>query len=254
MGSDAPTRSSALVWRAVAVIAVTVVAAGVCGWLGVWQWDRAHSRATVVREEAPRPIADVLSPSSDATEAVGRSVTVRGTWGDDAAIVWGREVNGTPAAFLVRSLVVPAAETGTGEQATLAVIVGYRPSDDAACPDPGGSVTVTGYLKASEAPPVGAGRGEPSVCGTPGTDVVSTAQLARTWTGPMYSAVLVSGDGSASWTPLPPREPITRLNLQSLVYAAEWWAFGVFAVVLAARWVRDNGRVVTTGEAGETND
>jgi hypothetical protein len=58
----------------------------------------------------------------------------------------------------------------------------------------------------------------------------------------LYSAMLVSDVGTSGWAPMPGRDPVTRLNLQSLLYAAEWWAFGLFAVVLAFRWVRENGR------------
>ncbi len=202
MGSDAPSPRRAS--RGVGVMAIALVAAGVCGWLGLWQWDRAHSRAAVVQQEEPRPIADVLAPSSDAAMAVGHSVTVRGEWGDDAALVWGREVDGIPSVFLLRSLRVPADQTGTGTEASLAVLVGYRPSDEPACADPEqGMVTVTGYFRATESPPTIPVRNEPDLCGALNTDVASVAELARVWDGPLYSAVLAADDGSASWTPLP---------------------------------------------------
>jgi cytochrome oxidase assembly protein ShyY1 len=251
MTSDAPPERPRRSAPIAGVIIGAVVAAAVCGWLGLWQWDRAHTRAATVRDQDPVPIAEVAAPSADASDAVGRTVTVTGTWGDDAALVWGREVDGVPSVFLVRSLVVPADETGTGGDATLAVIVGHRPADQKACPDDGpGEVTVTGYFRSSEAPPTRPVASEPDWCGLRATDVVSVAELAQTWDGPLYSAVLVSDDGSPAWPPLPARPPITRLNLQSLAYAAEWWAFGLFAVVLAARWVRDNGRKATTGDEG----
>jgi len=254
MTSDASSARARGAGNVAGVIIVAILAASACGWLGLWQWDRAHTRAEVVREQNPQPIADVLAPSSDAADALGRAVTVSGTWGDDAALVWGREVDGVPSVFLVRSLIVSGDMTGTGDRATLAVIVGHRAADDAACPDDStGVVTVTGYFRSSEAPPTRPAAVEPAVCALPNTDVVSVAEFARTWEGPLYSAVLVSDDGSASWAPLPERPPITRLNLQSVAYAAEWWAFGVFALVLAARWVRDNGRGRTTGDQGETD-
>ena len=74
------------------------------------------------------------------------------------------------------------------------------------------------------------------------TTAVSTAELAQRWDPPMYSAVLVAHDGSPQWAPMPPREPESRLNLQSALYAIEWWILGAFALVVSLRWMRDNGR------------
>ncbi len=241
------------------VIVVALVAVAACGWLGVWQWDRAHSRGSVARDDAPSPIADIVAPSSDASRAIGRSVEVTGVWGDDEALVWDREVDGVPSVLLVRSLIVPADQTGTGAEARIAVLVGHAGAADATCAPPGaGAVTISGYLRASEPPPVAA-RDAPvhHLCGARDTTVFSVAEFAQTWPGPLYSAVLVSdggADGRADgWAPMPERDPVTRLNLQSLLYAAEWWTFGAFAVVLAFRWVRENGRD-RTGEPRGAHD
>src|SRR5512143_3993980 len=228
----------------VGVVVVALVAASVCGWLGVWQWDRAHSRAATVRDAAPVPLAQVAAPSSDAANAIGTSVEVTGTWADDEALVWGREIDGTPAVLLVRSLVVPPEQTGTGSEARIAVLVGHAPVDSVECsPTAAGAVTVTGYLRGSEPPPVAAGDApRRDLCGARDTTVPSVAEFAQTWPGPLYSAVLVSDRGAPGWVPMPKRDPVTKLNLQSLLYAAEWWTFGGFALVLAFRWVRENGR------------
>src|SRR5664279_4561266 len=98
------------------VIIAALLAVAVCGWLGVWQWDRAHTRASVVLGEAPSPVSEILAPSSDASAAIGRSVRVTGTWGDDAVLVRDREVGGVASVLLVRSLIVPADQTGTGTE------------------------------------------------------------------------------------------------------------------------------------------
>jgi cytochrome oxidase assembly protein ShyY1 len=243
----------------VGVIVVAVVAAAACGWLGVWQWDRAHSRASVSRDDAPSPIAEVVTPSSDSSKAIGASVEVTGVWGDDEALVWGREVDGVPSVLFVRSLIVPADQTGTGAEARIAVLVGYAAADDVTCAPPdAGAVTIVGYLRGSEPPPIAAGGAlAHNLCGARDTTVLSVAEFAQTWPGPLYSAVLVSrggADGQADgWAPMPERDPVTSLNLQSLLYAAEWWTFGAFAVVLAFRWVRENKRD-RTGEPKGAHD
>jgi cytochrome oxidase assembly protein ShyY1 len=227
----------------VAVVVLALVAAAVCGWLGVWQWDRAHARASTVRDDAPVPIAEVLGPSTDAASVIGQAVTVTGTWGDDASVVRGREVDGVPSVLLVRSLVVPADQTGTGFEARIAVLVGHQPDGELVCADTSeGTVTVSGYLRSSEPPPlVVQAVEEPGGCGARYTSVLSVAELAQTWPGPLYSAVLIADGGATGWTSMPDRDPVTRLNLQSLLYAAEWWVFGLFALVVAFRWVRENG-------------
>jgi cytochrome oxidase assembly protein ShyY1 len=232
----------------VAVVVLALAAATVCGWLGVWQWDRAHARASTVRDDEPVPIAETLAPSTDAAEAIGRSVTVTGRWGDDAALVRGREVDGVPSVLLVRSLIVPADQTGTGVEARIAVLVGHQPEGEVVCADAvEGTVTASGYLRSSEPPPLADQAAEAEHgCGASYMSVLSVAELAQTWPGPLYSAVLVldggADGGAAEWAPMPERDPVTRLNMQSLLYAAEWWVFGLFALVVAFRWVRENGR------------
>ena len=40
----------------------------------------------------------------------------------------------------------------------------------------------------------------------------------------------------------PPTKPGAGLNIQNLAYAAQWWIFGAFAVLLWLRLVRDEAR------------
>jgi cytochrome oxidase assembly protein ShyY1 len=232
------------------VALLTLAAVAVCAALGWWQWDRAHAKAITVAPEPSVPIAEVLAPASQAGEAIGRQVSVTGTWADlPAVLVSGRSVDGQDAVFLVRALTVDADATGTGKSATLAVIVGWRPADQPVGPDDGSAqVTVTGYLRApEEATPASGGEGEP-IPGTVWSDTISPSELAQTWPAPLYSAVLSSYQGSDSWEPLPPPPPEQELNLRSLLYALEWWVFGGFAVFLGVRWIRDNSRITEPRE------
>jgi len=232
---------------------VALVAIVVCGALGWWQWTRAQDKAVTVAPEPSVPIAEVLKPASQAGAAIGRQVSVTGTWADeDAVLVSGREVDGQEAVLLVRAFTVDAEATGTGQPATLAVIVGWRPADSPMAPDDGPTqVAIDGYLRApEEATPASGPHGE-DIPGTVWNDTISPSELAQTWPPPLYSAVFASYDGSENWKPLPPPPPEEHLNLRSLLYALEWGVFGAFAVFVAVRWIRDNGRETITPEESQ---
>lgn len=238
------------VGRSVALVAATAVVVAVCGALGWWQWTRASEQATTVVPEPSVPLAEVLEPATAAGGAIGRQVSVTGTWADvDAVLVPGREVDGEPAVLLVRALIVDADETGTGEPATLPVLVGWRPAGDPVGPDGGESaVTIDGYLRAPEEAVLTGDLPTEEIPGTEWAASISPSVLAQTWPGPLYSAVLASYDGSANWEALPPPPPERHINFRSGAYAFEWWAFGAFAVFIAVRWIRDNGRTADPEE------
>ncbi|WP_169747597.1 SURF1 family cytochrome oxidase biogenesis protein [Demequina iriomotensis] len=245
-------RRGSLLWgRVIAAVLIAALAVGVCGALGWWQWTRASTTGRAVQPDPAVPIADVLQPAQGSGVAVGRQVTVTGTWADvDAAVVTGREVDGVAAEMLVRALTVPADQTGTGAEATLAVVVGWRAEGDAVGPDdaPGTEVSLDGYLRAPEA---SAASSTPAVAPADGTfwaSAMATSELAQVWPAPLYGALLVAYDGTASWTALEPLPPTQEINFRSGAYALEWWLFGAFALFITVRWIRDNGRVPPTRE------
>lgn len=240
------------VLRLVAGGALALLILAACVGLGWWQWTRASEKATTVTPDPPVPIAGILAPASTPTGAIGRQVTVSGTWSDaEAVVVTGRVVDGSPAEFLVRALTVDANATGTGSVATLPVIVGWRAAGDPVGADPGPAhVSLTGYVRAAEEARPYDTLPTSAIPGAMWSTTVSPSALAQIWPAPLYSAVFVDYAGSASWKPLAPPPPQTHLNFRSGAYAFEWWAFGGFAVFIAARWMRDNGRV-ESGEAKE---
>ncbi|SEJ17797.1 SURF1 family cytochrome oxidase biogenesis protein [Demequina mangrovi] len=242
-GRDA--RGTILWGRVIAAVLVAALAVGVCGGLGWWQWSRASTTGRTVQPDPAVALAEVLSPAQSAGEAIGRQVTVTGTWADvDAAVVTGREVDGTAAEMLVRALTVPAEQTGTGEEATLAVVVGWRADGEPAGPDDaaGTEVALEGYLRAPEASTASSAPESAPADGTFWASAMATSELAQVWPAPMYSALLVSYDGTETWTALEPLPPTTELNFRSAAYALEWWLFGAFALFITMRWIRDNGR------------
>lgn len=99
-------------------------------------------------------------------------------------------------------------------------------------------VEVTGFLMATEgAESISLERQE--------LGSLSTAQLANVWGTPMLNAfvALTEVDGRALTEPVPIEMTVPDSgvgpNLRNLLYAAEWFIFGGFALFLYARMLRD---------------
>lgn len=258
--ADAPTS----VWRAavrprmLGLLVLLLAAAAVCGRLGAWQLERAEVRGAAAEERRaaeiaaadPVPLADVLVPGQSVTGGmVARKVAVTGEW--DAAgtlLVEGRAHDGATSGALV---LTPLRVDGAG--ATLPVVRGWTPGTADVPAPPDGPVTVVGWLQGGEE------AGSAVVDGR--TDAISPAQLVHTWGGPVYTGYLVvQSVEPADPADLEPLDPPTRagtgLNVQNLAYAAQWWIFGLFAVGLWWRLVRDEaaGRPPIPGEEDRGGD
>ena len=251
-GTEVPVAGGIARWMRAAVtprmlgmLAVLLVAAAVCARLGVWQLDRAQVRGAAAEQRlqaalttaAPVPLDQVLAPQTAFTGAtVGRKVQVSGTY--DAAqqlLVTGRVVDGRHG-----SLVLTPLRVGTGQgQAVLAVVRGFVPDGATAPVPPSGPVSVVGYLQAGEAPGAGVVDGR--------TEAISPAELVGLWGGPTWTGYLVLASSDPVQGPEavllpPPTRRGTGLNVQNLSYAAQWWIFGGFALLLWWRMVRDEAR------------
>lgn len=216
----------------------------VCGSLGWWQWTRASEQGEVRQPLPAAAIAEVALPATTLGSQLGRDVWVDGRWANaDAALVQGRVVENQDAVLVVRAFTVDAAATGTGEAATLPVVVGWLSPDDV----PNFDTTVPtasridGHLRSGEgAEPVP----DPDLSAPDGSfwaDRLSPAVLAQYWDSPMYSGLLTAAEPEAGLQALPEPAPDTKLDFRSLAYAIEWWLFGGFFTYLALRWIRDNG-------------
>jgi len=229
-------------WGALAgASAIAVAALVVGGFLGTWQWQRAHQQARAVEPDPRAPLADVMRPG-ESGRGEGRLVEVDGVWADQVVgLVSDKEIDGEAAVLLVVPLTVPAELTGTGTPGTLGVMAGWLPADEvASAPLAGGSPLVTGYVRGGEglASP-------PDYAPVPGAEwfgSMSTASLAQHWPAPVYSYLVVADEPAPGWRALPAPAERTSLDLRSLTYSAEWWLFGLFAAAIAVRWMRDNGR------------
>ncbi|MEG3615854.1 SURF1 family protein [Isoptericola haloaureus] len=253
--------------RMLVVLLLLLLAAAVCGRLGVWQIDRAYERASLAAEQeaaeqaaaGPASLGELLPPQSALPgELVGREAWVSGTYEPDGQmLVTGRSLDGVEGYLVLTPLRV--SDDGTAGESwadlsgppVLPVVRGWVDSPDPgaeALEVPAGEVRVTGWLQASEST-ARTGEVPANADGPPLTQDIASSALANTWDGPIYAAyaVLTSSDpaqpSAASGGPAPLPRPVldggTDVDLQNFFYALQWWVFGLFAVALWVRLVRD---------------
>ncbi|WP_456787437.1 SURF1 family protein [Cellulomonas sp. P5_C5] len=228
--------------RMLVLLVLLLAAAALCARLGAWQLDRAqvHGAAAAERHTAELvaapavPLDDVLVPQTTFTgDLVGRKVAVTGTYdADGQLLVTGRAHDGTTGLLVLTPLT-------TTDGAVLPVVRGWVATPADADDPPSGTVDVTGYLQASEQAGTGVADGQ--------TDAISSAELLNSWGGPIYTGYLVVSASDPAQSDAvalldPPTKPGAGLNIQNLAYAAQWWIFGAFAVLLWLRLVRDEAR------------
>ncbi len=218
--------------------------------LGLWQLSvaRDEGRKVAVEEAPRRPVAaltSVLTPHGEfPATASGRRVAAVGSY--DAAgqvLVVGRRLDGAPGYWVVTPLVV----TDTG--ARLAVLRGFVRTAQAPAPTTTGEVTVLGSIAPGESPgssasPLPAGQ-------LPSVDL---GHLVNVWDGSIYNAFLfaiseapdASGAGPVGSSAtggierVPPPSVPSGLTLRNAAYALQWWVFGLFAVWMWWRMVRED--------------
>jgi cytochrome oxidase assembly protein ShyY1 len=244
--------------RMIGLLVLLLSAAAVCGLLGAWQLGRAEVRgdASQERHEAelaaaqPVPLGDELAPQTPFRgELVARKVAATGTYEPTGQLVVPDRVHdGQPGYLVVTPLRVSDAggagaavgtDPGGASGAVLPVVRGWVADPADASRPPAGEVDVVGYLQASEQSGGGFEDGRAAA--------ISSAELVGRWGGPIYTGylVLISSDpGQDEAVALldPPSVPGAGLNIQNLAYAAQWWIFGGFAVLLWWRMVRDEAR------------
>ncbi|MBZ5735542.1 SURF1 family protein [Nocardioides sp. TRM66260-LWL] len=233
--------TSAFAPRLLAAHAAMLVSVSAATGLGVWQYDAYQARKQAERidltQETPRPLTDLMGSDDPFPGAdVGRPVDVRGTWVPTGTVfVSGREHDGVDGFWVV----TPVAVGGEGRPA-VPVVRGWVPTVADAPPAPSGEVDLVGSLQPTE----GTGETDPN----PDDDVipqVRIADLIQHVDQDLYSAYVVDDTPSAGLVKadlaaLPDSGRFT--GLRNFLYAIEWWLFGLFALYIWGRFVRDETR------------
>ncbi len=237
---------------AVHLLGVVLVAAA--GLLGYWQYDawqeRRAAEAADLTQLEPVPLDAALGPDDPFPgDRVGQPVVICGSWVPDGTVyVSGREHEGETGYWAVTPLAV-----GTPDGPAIPVVRGWAPSPEVAPDPPTGPAELVGWLQ----PPEGSGEPDPD----PTDDVlpqVRIADLVQHVDRDLYGAYAVVADEVApgSW---PVGEDATNAGtegleqatleqlpdagrftaLRNLLYALEWWVFGLFAVFIWWRYLQD---------------
>ncbi|MDQ1083049.1 MULTISPECIES: SURF1 family protein [Microbacterium] len=237
--------------RWIALLAFSLVVAGVLAWLGQWQLGRAvdTSPPEPGMTEVVRPLAEVVQPGDYLPEPlVGQRVVVSGTWVASDFLVVSSRFNDDVEGYWVTGQLRVA---GAAEPTSVAVATGWTPSLDQANAaaadlerqvqaDPTAVVEVTGRLISDEGPSV------PPAGADPQTLVrMSPAMLLGRWHD--IDGVSVYRQYIASQTAIGPLDDIaspapderSRVNWLNIFYAAEWAVFAGFALYLWYRLARD---------------
>ena len=218
-------------WIAALFLALGV--ASIFGLLGQWQLDRSIEQGTIIERntETVVPLESVATPQSVITsEASGRMVSVecRFVEGDDVVLDNRRTLQGV-GQWLVRHCM-------TEQGNSLAVAVGFAPSGVSANTLPPTKGEIVGRYVPTESP-----QQSDFVAGE--ISAVAVPELLNLWAdpGPVYGGYLVLSEApeglSTIGTEAPPTE--SQLNWLNLFYALQWVIFGLFALYLWWRLVRD---------------
>jgi cytochrome oxidase assembly protein ShyY1 len=236
------------------LLALTLV--GAAGWLGYWQYDawreQRDAEARDLTRATPVGVAQAIGPDEPFPgDRVGQPVIVGGTWVPDATVlVSGREHEGRDGYWVVTPITI---DLQGPEDSALPIVRGWTADVDDVPPAPEGRVELVAWLQPAE----GSGVTDPD----PSDDVlpeVRTADLVQRVDQDLYGAYAVVADEVApgAW-PVGPRalnpgtdglEPATLEQLpevgrttgvRNLLYAAEWWLFGLFAGFIWWRHLQD---------------
>lgn len=206
--------------------------------LGLWQYDawQAHRAAEAVdlTDAEPMPLAEVMGPDDPFPgNRVGQPVSVSGTWVPSGTVfISGREHDGADGYWVVTPLTV------TGGDAALPIVRGWTPTVETAPAPPEGETELKAWLQPGE--------GTRQVDDDPRDDVIPQVRIAdliqhvdQDLYGGYGVAEDAAGDGleSADLAQLP--EVSATTGLKNLLYAVEWWIFGLFAAFIWWRWVRE---------------
>lgn len=257
-GGAYPLWRTALTLRWLSLLAVVLAVGGVMITLGVWQYDVYESKtasATAQRASAPPVPLNTLFAVDEGlpAKAVGRRVSVSGTWGPaaDQMFVSDRHQDGRDGFWVITPLMLSPESTGTPPTdsspsksfGAVLVVRGWvaTPTDPAATP-PSGRVDVVGSVIASEAQDSSGAAATSRIL--PSLRIPTMVHLVDYQ---LYDAFVVQSSATppvaaGPITIPPPAPPTDHAGIRNVAYAVQWWIFAAFALFMWLRMLIDTHR------------
>lgn len=217
-------------WGAHLLMLVAVAAAVALGlWqLTVWEAARANEARDLSNAE-PMPLEKAMSGDSTFPgKYLGQPVSFSGEWlGAGTLYVADRDLDGRRGYWVMTPVLV-------GDSA-MPVVRGW--SREPRAPVPSGAVDVEGWLQASEGTSASDDDADDDVI-----PEMRVASIVEHVDADLYSGYVVDReptDGLDAVTPESVPEVSGSTSLRNLLYAFQWWIFGVFAIYIWTRWCRD---------------
>ncbi|MGW7681359.1 SURF1 family protein [Kribbella sp. NPDC054772] len=238
-------------WRTVAtprwlgLLLLALVLAGVMSVMGVWQLGVYQSKtdaATAKRAEAaPVALQSLFSIDEGLpAKAVGRRVTIDGTWGPaaDQVLIADRSQNGRNGFWVVSPLKV------SGDGAVMVVRGWVATVSDPAAKAPSGPARLTGSVVASEAEDSSGDAAKGRVLSSLRIPTIVHLVNYRVYDAFVVQTAVDSGvvPSPAPQAVVPPPPPTDHAGLRNIAYAFQWWIFAAFTLWMWVRMVLDAHR------------
>jgi len=257
----APVRSfwrTALTPRWFGLLVLALAIAAVMSVMGVWQLEVYQSKtaAATAKRAQGDPVALQSLFSIDEglpAKAVGRRVTVSGTWGpaSDQLFITDRRQGSEDGLWVVTPLLLtdsssPGSPTaGASHPGAVMVVRGWVSSvSDPAARAPSGPVELSGAVAASEAQDSSGDAANGRVLQSLRIPTIVHMVDYR-----IYDAFVVQASIDSGTAPQPapavvpaPAPPTDHAGLRNVAYAFQWWIFAAFTLWMWTRMIQDTRR------------
>jgi cytochrome oxidase assembly protein ShyY1 len=238
-------------WSGLFVLALVI--ASVMTAMGVWQLGVYRSKTANATAEraaaAPVELQSLFSIDEGLpSKAVGRRVTVDGTWGPaaDQVLIADRLQDGRAGLWVVSPLKLSDTDA-------VMIVRGWvsSPSDPAVTP-PSGPVRLSGSVVASEAEDSSDDAAKGRVLSSLRIPTIVHLVKYRVYDAFVVQSAVDAGvvPSPAPATVVPPPPPTDHAGLRNVAYAVQWWIFAAFTLWMWARMVLDAHREPDDEDAG----
>ncbi len=274
-------------WLGLLVLALAIAA--VMSVMGVWQLDVYQSKtaaATAKRAEgAPVPLQSLFSIDEGLpAKAVGRRVTVNGTWGpaSDQLFITDRRHGSRDGLWVITPVMLTSPEASTSPTPGASTPgPGASTPGPTASPSPGGStpagtstpgavMVVRGWVSSVNDPAARAPSGPVQLSGAVAASEAqdssgdANGRVLQSLRIPtivhmvdyrIYDAFVVQSSIDSGTTPQPapavvpaPAPPTDHAGLRNVAYAFQWWIFAAFTLWMWTRMIQDTRRPESTDD------